>query len=77
VTSLSEFLAQLASQLPGGASDPTQGLRLTVDRVEMDLPIESHAAPGQFGASLPRGRWRSGMDPPTGTLFARWDRSGE
>jgi hypothetical protein len=75
VTSLGQLLLELVDQLPAEAGGPADGVRVAITTVEMDLPLESRLIDGSFAASLPRGRWRSGVEMPQGALFARWERT--
>jgi hypothetical protein len=72
--SLETLLLGLVEQLPDGAGGPAEGVGMTVTAVEVEVPIESRLEPGQFGATLPRGRWKAGFDLPHGQLYARFAR---
>lgn len=50
-------------------ADPELHLGLTVDEVEVSLPIESRiGADGRLHATAPRSRLRTGFDNPHGEL---------
>jgi hypothetical protein len=74
VTPFGQLLVDLVQELPAGAGGAGDGVRVEITTVEMELPLESRLGAGVFQASLPRGRWRSGVEMPAGTLFARWQR---
>lgn len=75
MTSLGQLLVDLVEELPAEAGDVQDGIRVAVTAVELELPMESRLADGRFGASLPRGRWQSGVELPPGALYARFERT--
>ena len=75
MTPLSQLIAELAEQIPVEVGSVEEGARVAVTLVELELPVESSLVAGQFGASLPRGRWQSGVTLPQGVLFLRYGSS--
>ena len=74
MTPLCQLIADLLAAVPDGAGGAESGIALSVAEVDLELPVETRFAGGEFGASLPRGRWRTGIDQPHGTLHLRVDR---
>ncbi len=74
MTPLGQLIADLVAAVPDGAGGAGSGIALSVAAVELELPIETRFAGGEFGASLPRGRWRTGIEQVHGTLHLRVDR---
>lgn len=71
---LGELLVALANEIPSGADSAQAGLSLSVQSLDIDLPVEAHIGPGaELSASLPRGRLATGFDPPLCKLMARFE----
>jgi hypothetical protein len=68
MTPLDDLLVDLFDSLAAGSGG--DGISsISVTRADLDLPIESSlAADGRCLASLPRGRTKTGFDPPHGRL---------
>lgn len=74
MTGLDELLAELLGSLPAVAGDPADGLVVAPTQVEFELPIEARVVrSGELEASLPRGRWASGLSLPIGRIRASFD----
>lgn len=66
---LGELLLSLLDAVPFEAGDPSDGIRVEVDTVELVIPIESRLMPdGSFRATMPRGQVATGFDLPHGEL---------
>jgi hypothetical protein len=76
MTSFEQLLIDLVDNLPPDEGRATDGIRVAITSVEMNLPIESRMMGGRFSACLPRGCWQSGFEVPHGALAARFERTG-
>lgn len=66
---LEHLVAELVDAVPDGAGGAFEGVRVVVDAAEIALPIEARlGAGGAVVASAPRGRQRTGFDPPLARL---------
>ena len=66
---LSDLVASLLDAVPPEAGDDGAAIRISVEQVELALPIEARVArDGSFLAGAPRGRIATGFDAPLGAL---------
>lgn len=76
MTGLEELLLHLADTLPSAAGSVKDGVRVRVEALDLDVPVESRIDAQGLCMSLPRGRLRTGFDPELGRLrltFVRGD----
>ena len=72
MTGFDALLVALVAALPASAGGPAEGAEVSVTHVDLDLPLEARLGSSGLEASLPRGRLRTGFDPPLGRLAARF-----
>ncbi len=70
---LATFLVALAAPLARGAGAPADGVVLSVDRIDLDVPVEARIGGSGLDASLPRGLLATGFDYPRCRLRLRID----
>jgi hypothetical protein len=70
--SLSDLLLALSEGIPADRDD--SGMRLRVERYEVEAPIETVSWGRELRMSLPRGRFQTGFRMPHGRLRVRFER---
>lgn len=68
---LSQLLVEMASLSPE-TGEPTDGVRVRIGTMSVELPIEGRLRDGELLTSAPRGRLATGFDVPLGRVRARF-----
>ncbi len=68
---LSQLLVELGS-IASEAGGPSEGVRVQVGELKVELPIEGRLRDGVAVVSAPRSRLRTGFDTPHGRIRARF-----
>ena len=72
------LLIDLIDELPPDAGSSAEGLKVQVERMDLELPLETRIrADGTLLATAPRGRLATGFDPVIGKITINFERGGQ